>query len=360
MAVARRYIQVGTGGMGNNWCRKAMPPNMADGMVEPVAAVDINPEALVNAREGLGLPAEKCYTDLERAFDDNEVDFCTVVVPPAAHELVVDAAVRHGVNILSEKPIADTIEASCRIAQKVEAAGLKMGVTMSHRFRQDITTLRRLVWSRQFGELDYLVCRYLYDGREYGRWGEFRYHIDHPLMVEAAVHHLDLLVDLASMGSGAKCSTIYAQIWNPRWSTFAGDSQALVTMTLDNGKHASYEGANVNAVALNNWKNEYIRAECEGATLIMEDAALDALPHFDDRDRRGDRHPVELIDQPKWSNAWLIEKFIHWLDGGEPMETNVRDNLQSMALVFAAIESNRTSQPVDVQAFLKRHLANVL
>jgi hypothetical protein len=41
------------------------------------------------------------------------------------------------------------------------------------------------------------------------------------------------------------------------------------------------------------------------------------------------------------------------------METNIRANLQSMALVFAAIESSRTSQSVDVQAFLERHVANV-
>jgi hypothetical protein len=34
------------------------------------------------------------------------------------------------------------------------------------------------------------------------------------------------------------------------------------------------------------------------------------------------------------------------------METNVWDNLQSVALVFSAIESSRTGQPVKVQEFL--------
>jgi hypothetical protein len=37
------------------------------------------------------------------------------------------------------------------------------------------------------------------------------------------------------------------------------------------------------------------------------------------------------------------------------METNVEDNLQSVALIFAAIESSCTGQPVKVQEFL--HLA---
>ena len=53
-------------------------------------------------------------------------------------------------------------------------------------------------------------------------------------------------------------------------------------------------------------------------------------------------------------NAWLIEQFVHWLDGGEPMETNIEDNLQSVALIFAVIESSRSGQPVKVQELLNQ------
>ena len=350
--MAYKVIQVGTGGMGNSWCRHSLPANIQDGLVEPVAAVDVNPDVFINAQEGLGVPPEKCYTNIERAFADNEADFCTIVVPPASHESVADVAVKHNVNILSEKPIADTMEASCRIAKKVKFAGLKMGVTMSHRFRQDITSLRELIWSGEFGELDYLVCRFTCDCRKFGTWGEFRYKIPDTLMVEGSVHHLDLLADLASVGTRAKCETIYARTWSPRWSEFSGDSQGLVVMQMENGKHIAYEGAKNNAVMMNGWGAEYIRAECEHATLIMNDGTIEKLPHSKGRGQRGDGEPVALIAQPKWANAWLVEKFVHWLDGGEPMETEVQDNLQSVALTFGAIESNRTGQPVNVQSFL--------
>jgi hypothetical protein len=43
---------------------------------------------------------------------------------------------------------------------------------------------------------------------------------------------------------------------------------------------------------------------------------------------------------------------VRWLDGGEPMETSVEANLQSVVRVFAAVESSRTGQPVQVQEFL--------
>ena len=350
--MAYKMIQVGTGGHGRAWCQRFLPPNIEDGLIEIVAAVDIDPEALKNAQEFLGLPADQCYTDIQKAFDENRADFCTVVVPPAFHEEVVDLALTHDMHILSEKPIADTLTASVRIASKVKHAGKKMGVTMSHRFDQDKTTLRQELRSGRHGTLDYLVCRFTCDCRQFASWGKFRHEIPDPLMVEGAVHHLDILADLA----GAKCHTLYGQTWNPPWGDYAGDSQGLVTMHFDNSTRAFYEGAKTNAAGLNGWSREYIRAECEGATLILNHRQLECFAYDSSKKRtskqEGEGEKIPLLEQPKWSNTWLIEKFVGWLDSGEPMETHVEDNLQSVALIFAAIESSQTGQSVKVQDLL--------
>jgi len=350
--MAYKMIQVGTGGFGRSWCERFLPPNVKDGLIEVVAAVDIDPKALQSARDSLGLSADQCYTDVHKAFSERPADFCSVVVPPASHEDVVDAALAHDMHILSEKPIADTLAASVRIAEKVARAGKKMGVTMSHRFDQDKTTLRSELRSGRYGAVDYLVCRFTCDCRRYGSWGKFRYEIPDTLMVEGAVHHLDILADLA----GAKCETIYAETWNPRWGEFAGDSQGLVMMHFENAARAFYEGAKCNAVGLNGWTREYVRAECERATLVLDHRRIERFDHNPsqrlDNQRAGRGKEVPLLDQRKWSNTWLIEKFVQWLDGGEPMETNVEDNLQSVALIFSAIESSRTGRPIKVQQFL--------
>ncbi|MGQ9733082.1 MAG: Gfo/Idh/MocA family protein, partial [Candidatus Zipacnadales bacterium] len=126
-------------------------------------------------------------------------------------------------------------------------------------------------------------------------------------------------------------------------------------------RRALYEGAKTNATQLNCWGQEYIRAECEGATFILD------CQQITRHDWRPDRRPncpdygclVPLLEQAKWANTWLIEKFVHWLDGGEPMETNVWDNLQSVALVFSAIESSLTGQVVRVQEFLQSAMDRV-
>ncbi|GGL38851.1 hypothetical protein GCM10009037_23150 [Halarchaeum grantii] len=358
--MAHGVIQVGTGGQGENWCRTFLEPHVAAGRVEPVAAVDVDEDAHENAVDGLGLPPERCYTDVEGAFAAHpEADFCTVVVPPWIHEDVVDAALEHGLDILSEKPIADTLEASVRIAEKVERAGAKMGVTMSHRFDRDKTTLRREIRASRNGPLDYLVGRFTCDLREYGEWGAFRHDMDDPLLVDGAVHQLDFLADMA----GETCETVYADTWKPEWAEYDGDCQALVQMRMRNGVRISWEGAKANAVGLNNWGQDYVRAECRDATLVLDDRELARHAHQEEPARwgRGDDDPEELAlaEREHWSNTWLVGQFCEWLDGGEPMATNVRANLQSVALVAAAVESSETGEPVRVQERLREAEADV-
>lgn len=342
-----KVIQVGTGGWGAAWCSRFLPPNIADGRIEVVAAVDTNPDVLANAQTHLGLSADKCYTDLDRALRESPADFVTVVVPPASHESIIHAALEHGLHILSEKPIADTMEASARILKEAAAAGKKMAVTMSHRFDQDKTTFREVLKSGRLGRLDYVVTRFTCAFRKYGAWGApFRHEMPDPLMVEGAIHHLDILRSFAQ----SDCIRIYARTWNAPWGEFRGDSNGLVLMDMANGTRCFYEGAKTNATTLNGWGREYFRAECEGGTLVLDQRQITLL-------REGSEpESIALLEQPKWSNAWLIEKFCKWLDGGEPMETRVEDNIQASALVFSAIESSRTGQPVAVQEFLARCL----
>ena len=353
--MAYKMIQVGTGGRGEYWCRVELQPLIQSREIEVVAAVDISVDALKNAQDYLGLAKNQCYVDLQKAFDENPADFCTIVVPPVFHEDVVDIALSHGMHILSEKPIADTIEGSIRVVDKVKKSGVKMGVTMTHRFDQDKTTMRREINSGLFGELDYMIFRMTCNRRKFGQWGEFRYQISDPLMIEGAIHHLDILADFA----GAKCDTIYAHTWNPDWTDFKGDCQALVTMKFENGVKAFYEGAKANLFSLNEWENEYIRAEFDKATLVLDHRELKCYSTVREgskseliNSRNSGVKKIQNINQAEWGNSWLIRKFIHWLDGGKPMETNVEDNLQSMAMVFSAIESSRTGLPVKVQDFL--------
>jgi predicted dehydrogenase len=348
----QRVIHVGVGAFGRRWCREFLKLNVADGTIEVVALVDVDPAALTYGREVLGLEAQQCFTDPVRAFAEKEADFCTIVVPPAQHEAIVDLAIAHGLDMLCEKPIADSMAASVRIAQKVNAAGRRMAMTMSHRFDADKTTLRRIVQSGALGLVNAITCRFHSDRRRNLEWSSpFRHAMQHPLLLEGAIHHLDLIADLA----GARCESLFASTWKPGWAEYAGDTDALVTMVFENGVRAAYEGSVTAAVGLNDFYQEYVRVDGELGTAVLTHRDLELFLRQDvprNQVREGQGQKIEKLVQPKWINTWLVQQFADWRAGGERMATHVEANLQSMALVFGAIESSRTGAAIRVQQFL--------
>ncbi|TCU31332.1 Gfo/Idh/MocA family protein [Rhizobium azibense] len=351
--MTHKVLHVGAGGFGEDWCHRFLPPNVADGTIEVVGLVDIDATALEKSRQHLGLKVDQCFTSAEKAFQMVDADFCTIVIPPALHEWVVDLALARNMHILSEKPIADTMEASVRIADKVRAAGLKMGVTMSHRFDQDKSTLRALVSGDALGRINTVSCRFAGDFRVYDSWGRFRHEMDHPMLIEGAVHHLDIVANLA----GAPCTSIYARTWKPDWAQYKGDTDVIVVMDFANGAHGVYEGSSAQATGLNDWAKEYLRVEAASGTAILDHREIEVFHRHQKRarqtSRQGTGQQVSLLSGMKWANSLLIEQFCHWLDGGPSMATNVEDNLQSVALVFSAIESARLGEPVKVQEFIQ-------
>lgn len=350
-----RIILVGTGNQGEAWCREFLPPNEADDTVEVVAVVDADEDTLERGRELLGLSVERCYTSAEAAVTAHDVDALALVVPPHVREPLIALAVEHDLDVLCEKPLADSLEAAARVVRRVEDADVRMGVTMTQRYRDDVTTLRRRVEAGEHGAVDGIYSRYAVNARSEGTWKPERlYHVaEHPMLVEGAIHHIDLLADLA----GERARTVFCNAWNPPHSDFAGDPNATVQMVMENGNSVLYEASNTSPVTFNGWGDEHVRVDCADATLLLDGHELRCFPYDDDEDFLGnarfeDGDPFALDEQDKWGNTWLVEQFADWCAGGEPMETNARDNLQAMAIVFAAIESAETGEAVGVQSLL--------
>ncbi|MFB6138734.1 MAG: hypothetical protein ABEJ42_10450 [Halobacteriaceae archaeon] len=182
--------------------------------------------------------------------------------------------------------------------------------------------------------------------------------MDEPLLVGGAIHHLDILASLAD----APPARVFARTWNPPWSEFAGNAQALVDVTFANGVEATYEGAVANASSRNGWGNDYVRAECRDATLTLDARTLERVSRDPDGDpvlagpRAEDGEELPLATGEQWMGTRVVGQFLDWLEGGNPMPTHIEANLDSTALVFAAAESGRTGEPVDVAAFRDRAL----
>jgi len=340
----KRYIQIGTGGFGRYWCR-ALYPRFQDVAV-PVAAADVNPEVHANAVEYLGLDPEAVYSSAAEAIEKHPADFVVIVVPPQFHEEVIDIAIAHGLDIVCEKPLADTMEGCMRIYRKVKASGRKLVVTMSHRYEVEKQTVESMVKSGDYGKLNYLVSRLTM------KRGENAPRDRDPveLLTAGLIHNLDTARGVC----GCNAKTVYADCWSFRAEDGTGGDAAMVQMLMENGVRCSFEESFGNATTLNKWSDEYLRAECADGTIVADNRKVTLENH------RGYPYPtyaeIPLRVEVHWDHTLIVRKFIDWLDGGEEPDTCLEDNLQCCAMTYAAVESAKTGKAVDVQAFLARYL----
>jgi len=342
-----RCLMIGAGGMAGHWIRSFLP-RFFD-RLEVVGLVDVRPEALNASGDFLKLAPSQRFTDMTAAFDTVEADFCAVVIPPTFHRDAVLKAVGRRLPILSEKPIADTWEASLEIYRAVQAAGLKLQVIQNYRYNVPMLTLRQVLREGSLGRINYVVGRFAADYREWGAWGAaFRHEIPHALLIEGSVHHFDMLRNL----TGGDCVSLAGWDWNPPWSTSRGEFCGLYVMKMSNGVHATYEGSGTAGGKQNNWHEEYYRAECEeGAATVGRDHVV-RIHRF----RRGgslSTEEVPPVRPPYEGHLWLIDEFLNWLGGGPTPATVLDDNIKTAAMLFGAIEASQSGQVVDVEEMVK-------
>ena len=124
-------------------------------------------------------------------------------------------------------------------------------------------------------------------------------------------------------------------------------------MEMENGTRAFYEGNQCSATTLNGWTQDYFRAECDQATLVLDNRRLSVMSELSGK---RETTVVPLLEKNVWRNSYLAELFLHWIHGGEEPLNTLEDNIQCTALLFAAVASARSGQVVDVQEFLHHHL----
>lgn len=324
----KRVIQVGVGGFGAWWRRMISESEL----VEYSAIVDTNPDTLEAARAELGLAANQAFTDCREAFGQVKADFALIVVPPYHHREVALAAFECGLPVLSEKPIADTWEASRDIVEGAERAGLLLAISQNYRYQPWAQTMRRVLAAGRLGRVDHGVLEYRLNVTD---WGEFRHKIPDPLLVEMSVHHFDLMRAIL----GRDIEEVMAYTWNPGWNDYAGDCAGALLVKMEGGPTVLYEASVADRGSQTGW-NGFWRIECEQGALQYRGQSVE-IARFDAQQPE----PVPPADLPAQGQHEVLRQFTSALAGGPAPETVGRDNLKSLAAVFAALESARSGGP---------------
>jgi len=330
--------------MGARWAT-ALSKSPLRERVEIVALVDVDRDVAEGVRSSNGFSNAIVATDLDVVLQQvgAEIAF-DVAIPPARKDLVL-TAFKHGCDVLTEKPMAASMSDAAAILAASRESGRLHAVTQNRRFKSSIRRIRQFLGSGAIGELSAMHCDFFIGAH----FGGFRDAMEHVLLLDMAIHTFDA----ARFMSGKDALAVYCQETNPKGSWYAHGAAANAIFEMSDSVTFTYRGSWAAEGANTSWEAAW-RIICSKGTLLWDgEDSLSA--HVVDGDD-GFFRPLRAVPVPPWSDHRVtnehvsaIEDFLDALDGRGIPESVGTDNIKSLAMVFAAIESARHRQLVLVQ-----------
>ena len=328
-------LLVGAGGMGRAWGK-----NLRDcDEVRLAGWIDLRPDAAAQAADELGVAGVVTGSDLERALAELRPDFVVDVTIPEAHHDVTLAALAAGVPVLGEKPMADSMERARAMVAASERAGKLYMVSQSRRYDARLHALRRLV-VEQVGSLGMLNSDF-YIGAHFGG---FRDQMPSPLLLDMAIHTLDA----ARYISAADPVAVYCEEFNPPWSWYAGAACSTALFEMSGGLRYAYRGSWCAEGRPTSWEAEWRAVGPNGSATWDGHAApvAEIVVGTGGFHAQVESHVGAVAEDMHAGIAGSLRDFLHALTTGATPMGECHDNIKSLAMVFAAIESAATGKRV--------------
>ncbi len=340
-----RAVLVGCGLMSRAWLEAA---RQVDDL-SIVGLVDIDPERARARAEEFGLTDAVVGADAGDVIDRTRPDMVFDVVVPAARRDLALIAFGRGCHLLTEKPMADSLAHAEEIIAAGRAAGRLHAVVQNRRYHPAVRRIRRFLASGAIGELTSLHCDFFIAPH----FGGFREEMDHVLLLDMAIHTFDA----ARFMAGQPPHAVYCAEWEPASSWYRQGSSAVAIFELGGGVVFNYRGSWCAEGGRTSWESAWRFIGTRG-TLIWD--GHDDLRAEVATDEPVPGHPFLRVARPVEvpaldpadridGHVGIIRDFVAAVRTGKPPETRGEDNIQSLAMVFGAIESAETGRRVAIR-----------
>jgi predicted dehydrogenase len=290
-------------------------------------------------------PIPRYYPDWKQMIDDEHPDFVDVIVPPEAHEEMCAYASERGVNVICQKPLAPTLDASRQIVETARAAGVRFMVHENWRWQpwyREIKRLQQLNVVGEFTHIHFLM-------RTGDGWGENAYldrqpfFRDYPklLVYETGVHFVDTFRYLLG-----EVTEVYAHLrrLNP---VIRGEEAGQVFFRFASGATAIWDG------------NRYNEVEAASPRYTFGQMRIDAMGGHITLDSEANLR-VKGLGEAGYDIAYthrninfagdcvyaLQRHFVDCMLSGAGFEASGEDYLKTLEVVEAVYESARLMQAV--------------
>jgi predicted dehydrogenase len=331
--------------MGARWAT-ALSASPLRARVELVALVDADESVAQAVRQSNNLADAFVGSDLTAVLSQVPADIVFDVAVPDARKDLVLTAFRAGCDVLTEKPMAASMNDAREILEASRRFGRLHAVTQNRRFKESIRRIRRFLSSGAIGDVSAMHCDFFVGAH----FGGFRDVMEHVLLLDMAIHTFDA----ARFMSGKNARAVYCQETNPKGSWYAHGAAANAIFELEDGVTFTYRGSWAAEGANTSWEASWRIIGSAGTLLWDGESAITASVVDGDT---GFFRPLKPVDIPAWTDATVtnehistIEDFLNALDGGTTPESVGTDNIKSLAMVFGAIESAQQRQRVHIES----------
>jgi len=336
-----RAVLVGCGGISAAWLDAA---TNLEGL-QLVGLVDIVEAAAQNRAQEYALGGAVTGSDLGTVLDATAPDIVFNCTIPEAHTDVTIEALQHGCHVLSEKPLADSLENAQRMIETAKQTGKTFAVMQNRRYIEPIRRLRGFLDSGRLGALT-TVNTDFYIGAHFGG---FRDHMPHVLLLDMAIHTFDA----ARLLTGADPVSAYCHEWNPAGSWYVQDASAIAIFEMTGGITYTYRGSWCAEGLPTSWEGQWRITGSQGTATWDGGDDLRAQVVAETGGFQSTLDDVDLSTPVQTSkvggHAGVIADFVRCVRDGETPETVCTDNIRSLAMVLGAIESAGTGQRVAVR-----------
>jgi UDP-N-acetylglucosamine 3-dehydrogenase len=183
---------IGTGAMGRNHVRLYHDLDQS----ELVAIADADPATAAATGHRHSVPF---YSDYREMLETQRLDAVSICVPTTLHLEVASQAIRRGLHVLIEKPIAAVVREGQSIVDLAAEHGIVCMVGHVERFNPAVVELKRRLENGELGQVFEIVAR---------RKGPFPARVrDVGVVIDLAAHDLDIMWYL----TGAEVTRVYAE-----------------------------------------------------------------------------------------------------------------------------------------------------
>jgi predicted dehydrogenase len=209
-------------------------------------------------------------------------------------------------------------------------------VSQNYRFNAWVRTMHHMLGPQELGKPDNITVRFARSPRFEG---SFRLKMEHPLVMDMSIHHFDLMRAV----TGREPVSVFARTWRPEWSWFEHDACAQALFEFTDGIRILYHGSWVARGRETPWEGHW-HVECNSALLELRGGEV----HLTLAEHLGPDTEVELHSMPCNGQEFSLLEFQQSIAEEREPETSGRNNLNSLAMVLATMESAQRGVAVSI------------